>query len=148
MGDRSNVVLILEDKIEKRWQRFAPEGKSVPQSGKVGRQASPALWLYSHWGGEGFRDVSSAVALKASKSRWSDPSYMGRIFIDSMFVNCRDQEYGGGVSFGPADNDGYAYRVIHLPSRMTWLTDEDCEAIPGTMRSFEDFIASPAEKAE
>lgn len=147
MGSRSNVVLILEKTTWKRFQKFHPEGYAGRRAQPSGVQPSPALWLYSHYGGECFRDERAATALLAAEPRWDDPEYAARIIIDSIYSNLRDQETGGGIGFGPCDN-GYDVRVIHFPSRKTWLVKADSiyddgpnnnTPVPGSTQTFEEF---------
>lgn len=139
MGDRSNIVLILETTEAKRWQRATVPGKKGRALSTEGTVPGPALWLYSHWGGKDFRDAEAAAALRAAKSRWNDPAYGARIFITSIFADL-DGATGGGVSFSPCDNE-HDVRVIHFPTRSTWLVaDTDLSKVrDGSVETFESF---------
>lgn len=138
MGDRSNVVLILETTVGEKWQRAAAPGEGEVKLSKDAMPC-PALWLYSHWGGEEFRDIDAAKALRAAKGRWDDPAYAARIIISVMFADLTG-ETGGGVSFEPCDND-YDVRVIHFPTRSTWLVagDDLSKVQGGSVETFEGF---------
>lgn len=98
---------------------------------------SPAIYLYSHWGGDS-KWSDTAAALAAAEPRWSDPSYATRIFISQIVGREWDQETGFGIVAGPENEcpfeEEYFSMVIDFSSS---------QVITGQrIFTFEDFLKS------
>jgi hypothetical protein len=78
---------------------------------------SPIVFLYSHWGG-GTRHEDLALALEASRPRWSDESYATRICISSIIGDDWRGETGYGISVNSFSAPNYDnYTVVTWASK-------------------------------
>lgn len=106
MGDRANVVLMLEQ------QWISPDNVvKVP------------LFIYSHWGGVGSQIAGIAAGLRNSRERWGDDSYFTRIFVQSALEAMGAQPEratGFGLGLCPSDNE-HPYAVVDQHLQVVWV---------------------------
>lgn len=72
MGSRANIAVTM---------------KTEDGSGK--------LFIYSHWGGSDWQADAILAGLENGRSRWDDPEYFGRIFVQTAL------EVGGARATDP-----------------------------------------------
>lgn len=65
-----------------------------------------SLYVYAHWGGEGFPDAAKK-AIVAARERLNDETYAVRIIVDQLTKPGRDKETGYGLMLGPDSEDSY-----------------------------------------
>lgn len=83
MGDRANIKIIQHD------------GTTMEE---------PALFLYSHWGGDGMANTLKRALIRGA-SRWDDEIYLARIIFNEMTKGDENETTGFGISTYIGDNE-------------------------------------------
>jgi hypothetical protein len=78
---------------------------------KVTYHNGQSIYLYSHWGGSGLRDIVRD-ALETS-GRVTDESYFARVLFSRMVADDINGEIGYGIATYPPDQDANN-RMIHV----------------------------------
>lgn len=78
---------------------------------KVTYHTGDSVYLYSHWGGSGLRDIVQR-ALNTS-GRVSDESYFTRVLFSRMVADDIEGETGYGIAPYPPDQDA-SNDMIHI----------------------------------
>lgn len=87
MGDRANCI-VLQNSYD---------------------QEHPAVWLYTHWGGEEL--LANVQKAMQRRERWDDDSYLTRIIFDTMTVGQQGDGTGYGITTAETDN-GHDFVVV------------------------------------
>ena len=95
MGDRNNIKITYHN------------GKSV--------------YLYSHWGGSGLRDI--VVQALETSGRVDDESYFTRVLFSKMIENDVNGETGYGIAPYAPDQD-VSNKMIHIDYSTKYATPQ------------------------
>ena len=78
------------------------------------------VWLYTHWGGSGIREVVRTALAK--RLRWNNAPYLARIIFDVLTDGSHGEETGFGIWSSICDN-GHEPVIVNVETQKVRIGD-------------------------